>query len=54
MLAEKEATGEKISHLLKSVREESGTLATMKAAAKALAPGDAAKKVAEVLVEAEQ
>jgi UDP-N-acetylglucosamine--N-acetylmuramyl-(pentapeptide) pyrophosphoryl-undecaprenol N-acetylglucosamine transferase len=54
MLAEKEATGEKISHLLKSLLQAPETLPTMSAAAKALAPGDAAKKVAGVLVEAKQ
>jgi UDP-N-acetylglucosamine--N-acetylmuramyl-(pentapeptide) pyrophosphoryl-undecaprenol N-acetylglucosamine transferase len=54
ILAEKEATGEKISYLLKSLLEAPETLSTMGAAAKALAPDDAAEKVAEVLVEAEQ
>ena len=52
LLAEKEATGEKLARLLKSLLEDTHALVTMSAAAKALAPGDAARQVASVMTEA--
>ena len=51
MLAEKEATGESLSRLLISLLESPQSLTTMAAAAKALAPRDAAARVAAVLAE---
>ena len=51
MLAEKEATGESLSRLLISLLESPQSLTTMAAAAKALAPLDAAARVAAVLAE---
>lgn len=54
LLAEKDATGEKLARLLKSLLETPQTLATMGAASKKLAPGDAAQQVAAVMIEAKK
>jgi UDP-N-acetylglucosamine--N-acetylmuramyl-(pentapeptide) pyrophosphoryl-undecaprenol N-acetylglucosamine transferase len=51
--AEKGATGESVARLLLSLLESPQTLATMSASAKALAPRDAAARVAAVLTEAQ-
>jgi UDP-N-acetylglucosamine:LPS N-acetylglucosamine transferase len=51
MLAEKEATGESLSRLLISLLESPESLTTMATAAKALAPRDAAARVAAILTE---
>ena len=51
MLAEKDATGESLARLLRSLLESPETLASMTAAAKTLAPRDAAARVAAVLTE---
>jgi len=52
ILGEKEATGESLARLLRSLLESPETLASMSRAAKALAPRDAAARVAAVLTEA--
>lgn len=52
MLAEKEATGESLARLLRSLLESPETLASMATAAQSLAPRDAAARVAAVLTEA--
>ena len=52
MLAEKEATGDSLARLLRSLLESPESLASMAAAAKSLAPRDAAARVAAVLTEA--
>jgi UDP-N-acetylglucosamine--N-acetylmuramyl-(pentapeptide) pyrophosphoryl-undecaprenol N-acetylglucosamine transferase len=52
--AEKEATGEGMARLLLSLLASPETLETMAAAAKALAPLDAAVRVAAVLTEAKE
>jgi UDP-N-acetylglucosamine--N-acetylmuramyl-(pentapeptide) pyrophosphoryl-undecaprenol N-acetylglucosamine transferase len=52
ILPEKEATGESLARLLRSLLESPQTLASMSQAAKALAPRDAAARVAAVLTEA--
>jgi len=51
--AERDATGEGLARLLRSMLESRETLATMSASAKALAPRDAAARVAAVLTEAQ-
>jgi UDP-N-acetylglucosamine--N-acetylmuramyl-(pentapeptide) pyrophosphoryl-undecaprenol N-acetylglucosamine transferase len=51
--AEKDATGEGVARLLLSLLESPQTLATMSVSAKALAPRDAAARVAAVLTEAQ-
>lgn len=51
--AEKDATGESLARLLLSLLESPESLATMSALAKALAPRDAAARVAAVLTEAQ-
>jgi len=52
ILAEKQATGESLAALLRSLLESPQTLTSMSQAAKALAPRDAAARVAAVLTEA--
>ena len=52
ILREKGATGESLARLLRSLLESPETLASMSHAAKALAPRDAAARVAAVLTEA--
>ena len=52
ILPEKDATGESLARLLRSLLESPETLASMSSAAKALAPQDAAARVAAVLLEA--
>lgn len=54
ILAEKGATGESLALLLRSLLESPETLATMSVAARALAPQDAAARVAAVLTEAKE
>jgi len=53
LLPEKEATGESLARLLRSLLESPETLASMSQAAKALAPRDAAARVAAILTEAQ-
>lgn len=52
ILPEKDATGESLARLLRSLLESPETLASMSSAAKTLAPRDAAARVAAVLLEA--
>lgn len=54
LLAEKDATGEKLARLLKSLLEAPETSAKMGAAAKALAPADAAQQVATAMIESKK
>ena len=51
VLAEAEVTGESLSRLVISLLESPRTLAAMATAARALAPRDAAARVAAVLTE---
>lgn len=52
IVAEKSASAAALARALNSLRESPDTLPAMSAAAKALAPGDAAREVARVLMEA--
>jgi UDP-N-acetylglucosamine--N-acetylmuramyl-(pentapeptide) pyrophosphoryl-undecaprenol N-acetylglucosamine transferase len=54
IVAEKGATGESLALLLRSLLESPESLATMSLAARALAPQDAAARVAAVLTEAKE
>lgn len=54
LLPEQEATGESLAHLLRSLLESPESLATMADAARALAPRDAAARVADVLTGAKR